>query len=66
MRLSDMNGFCFSLFFFLDEKEPKNQENLTLPSAPAALPAKFSSQRTMLHKRLFWNEALIFLISAIS
>jgi hypothetical protein len=43
---------CF-LFFFLDKKEPKNQGNLKLPAAPAALPAKFSGQRTTIPKRDF-------------
>jgi hypothetical protein len=41
------------LFFFLDKKEPKNQENLTLANALAALPAKFTGRRARIPKEIF-------------
>jgi hypothetical protein len=46
------------LFFFLDEKEPKNQENFKLPNALDALPAKFSGQRTIFPKEIFMGAGI--------
>jgi hypothetical protein len=46
------------LFFFLDEKEPKNQENFKLSRTPAALPAKFSGQRTIFPKEIFMGAGI--------
>jgi hypothetical protein len=46
------NSLNLFLFFFLDKKEPKNQENLKLPNALAALPAKFSGRRARIPKEI--------------
>jgi hypothetical protein len=47
-----------SLFFFLDEKEPKNQENFKLACAPAGAARKiFGPTHDGSNRRLYWTQA---------
>jgi hypothetical protein len=55
LRYDLMKSF---MFFFLDEKEPKNQENFKLACAPAGAARKiFGPTHDGSNRRLYWTQA---------